>query len=77
MTKPKAKTVEPVKTEVKKPYVAPEVKKVEVKAEAPEVKKVEVKAEAPLKTGKGLKAINSSAVCQLTRRADRTFRVTV
>jgi len=65
MTKPKAKTVEPVKTEVKKPYVAPEVKK------------VEVKAEAPLKTGKGLKAINSSAVCQLTRRADRTFRVTV
>ena len=69
MTKPKEKAVakapEPVKAEVKKPYVAPEVKK------------AEVKAEAPLKTGKGLKAINSSAVCQLTRRADRTFGITV
>ena len=65
MTKPKEKAVEPVKTEVKKPYVAPEVKK------------VEVKAEAPLKTGKGFKAVNSSTVCQLTRRADRTFGITV
>ena len=68
MTKVKAvaKAPEPVmKEEVKKPYVAPEVKK------------AEVKAEAPLKTGKGFKAINSSTVCQLTRRADRTFGISV
>jgi hypothetical protein len=69
MTKPKEKAVakapEPVKAEVKKPYVAPAVKK------------VEVKAEAPLKTRKGFKAINSSTVCQLTRRADRTFGISV
>ena len=44
---------------------------------APEPIMAEVKAEAPLKTGKGLKAINSSAVCQLTRRADRTFGIAV
>jgi hypothetical protein len=69
MTKPKAKAEvkapEPVKAaEVKKPYVAPKVEKMEAKAE-------------PVKAGKGFKAINSSTVCQLCRRADRTFGITV
>lgn len=57
--------------------------KAKVKAEmkAPEpVKAAEVKVEAkaePVKTSKGFKAINSSTVCQLCRRADRTFGITV
>lgn len=36
----------------------------------------EVKAE-PVKASKDFKAINSSTVCQLCRRADRTFGITV
>ena len=31
----------------------------------------------PVKASKGFKAINSSTVCQLCRRADRTFGITV
>lgn len=53
--------------------------KAEVKAPEP-VKAVEVKVEAkvePVKASKGFKAINSSTVCQLCRRADRTFGITV
>ena len=53
--------------------------KTEVKASEP-VKAAEVKVEAkaePIKASKGFKAINSSTVCQLCRRADRTFGITV
>jgi hypothetical protein len=51
--------------------------KVEVKAPEP-IKAAEVGAKAePVKAGKGFKAINSSTVCQLCRRADRTFGITV
>lgn len=45
--------------------------KAEVKAPEP------VKEAEPVKASKGFKAINSSTVCQLCRRADRTFGITV
>jgi len=34
-------------------------------------------AEPVVKSGKSLKSINSSTVCQLCRRADRTFGIAV
>lgn len=63
MTKPKAKALEPERAK----------SKIELVEQPKEI----IPVETPKKASKGFKAINSSTVCQLCRRADRTFGITV